>query len=300
MARHVRVPLLADMVLTGDPAEIRLLLTDPRADRTFAVRGPLLNRLIMRRIRRVLVLDGAPLPPVAPRAAPGRAGAQAALEQRLRALAEPCSPQQRDELVAHVLGHRDPAALAPLVQSVVGCLFAPGYEPRPERWEAARLIDAAVRSNNVLRRLGWALTRRVSRARAFLSEPVRNDRAGLHATAVAVHNLVASFETMRVLLSQPWSASSMTTESAVARCLSPPSAVLRQWNAHAATAAAELRPGTLVVADLHSAHESEPSGAIAFMRGTWAQCPAAAWVESLLAAVWEQAVSTLPGRGATT
>lgn len=294
MARHVRIPMIADVVLTDDPKEIRVLAADTRLDRTFAQRGPLLNRLIVRRIRGALAFRGSPLPPVAPRDAPGRAAAQAALESRLGSLTEPCSPEQLSELADHMTGRRDPAALPALVQAVVGSLFVAEYRPAAGRWRAARLLDAGVRSNNLVRRLWWIVTGDISRAREQLAKAVGNDPSGLHATGVAVHNLVASFEAMRDLLAQPWSACSMTTESAVARCLSAPSAVLRQADAHMITAAAELRRNTIVVCDLNAAHAREPSGDTAFMIESWSRCPAASWVTALLSAVWTQAVGVLP------
>ena len=52
MARRIRVPGLVDIVLVTEPKEIRALDEEPKVDRNFVGRGPLINRLITGRIRR--------------------------------------------------------------------------------------------------------------------------------------------------------------------------------------------------------------------------------------------------------
>ena len=56
MARHIRVPGIVDVVLVSDPAEIRALNDHAKIDRNFIPRGPIINRLIVGRIRRFLRL----------------------------------------------------------------------------------------------------------------------------------------------------------------------------------------------------------------------------------------------------
>jgi hypothetical protein len=58
-----------------------------------------------------------------------------------------------------------------------------------------------------------------------------------------------------------------------------------------ATIAGEVRPGTLVVLELDAARARTPGRDVELMTGTWAQCPAAAFVPALLRAVWERAVA---------
>ena len=59
-----------------------------------------------------------------------------------------------------------------------------------------------------------------------------------------------------------------------------------------ATIAGAVRPGTLVVLELDAARAHTPGRDVELMTGTWAQCPAAAFVPALLRVVWERAVAT--------
>src|SRR6202041_2404575 len=67
MARHIRVPGIVDVVLVSDPAEIRALNDHAKIDRNFIPRGPLINRLIVGRIRHWLKIMGQFLPSPVPR-----------------------------------------------------------------------------------------------------------------------------------------------------------------------------------------------------------------------------------------
>src|SRR5262245_56516288 len=76
MARHIRVSGLVDLLLVTDSSAIRVLNEDPRVDRKFLPRGPLVNRLIVGRIWRWFEIKGEPLPSLAPRADKLRADKQ--------------------------------------------------------------------------------------------------------------------------------------------------------------------------------------------------------------------------------
>ena len=83
MARSLRIPGLVDLIRADVRSDIHGLANDARLDRSFDQRGPLINRILVRRIRSVLRLDGMPLPSVAPRQDAGRARAQENLRRRL-------------------------------------------------------------------------------------------------------------------------------------------------------------------------------------------------------------------------
>src|SRR5262249_19781185 len=85
MGRSVRLPGRVDLIQADARSDIRGLADDTRLDRSFAPRGPLINRILVQRIRSVLRIEGVPLPSVAPRddaqrarsgdlAAPARSG----------------------------------------------------------------------------------------------------------------------------------------------------------------------------------------------------------------------------------
>ena len=62
MGRSLRIPGLIDLVQADARPDIRGLADDTRLDRKFELRGPLINRLLVLRIRSVLRLAGAPRP----------------------------------------------------------------------------------------------------------------------------------------------------------------------------------------------------------------------------------------------
>jgi hypothetical protein len=290
MPNGLRILALVDLLRADSPEAIGTLAADDRLDRRFDDAGPLFNRMLARRIRHLLRVDGVPLPPVAARDSPGRAERQAELEAALEPAPGrlPCDETHLEGLTAHVLGRSAPQAMGPLVQEVVGRLFLPDFRGTAESWDATGLLDAAVRSFNPLRQLVWLLTGRVERARRLLAERVGGDPAALHSIGIAVHNLVRSFERMRELAAGPDAVRRLSTEAAVAQCLAAPDSVLRQAVAPGATTAGSFRRGTIVLLELEAARARSLRRDVAFMTGSWSRCPAHRWVPALLAAVWDR------------
>jgi hypothetical protein len=293
MGRTLRIPGLIDLIRVDARADIRGLANDPRLDRRFELRGPLINRMLVRRIRNVLRLDGVPLPSVAPRQDAQRARAQDDLQRRLDP--ERQTPLWDEETIAGLAGAVRGTAgapeLGPATQQAVGRLFVPDYRGSRESFAAASVLDAAVHTRNPLRAIFLELSGRLRRSRQLLADLVGGDRAGVHATGIAVHNRVRGFERMRELWGERRWRSGSSTDAIVAQCLFAPPSVLRQATMPGATVAGAVRPGTLVVLELEAAHERMPGQDIQFMAGNWAQCPAAAFVPALLRAVWERAVA---------
>jgi len=290
MSGRVRIPGVIDVIRLDEPAAIKALSEDPRLDRAFTKAGPLFNRFLAGRIRRVLQVGGHPLPAVAPRDEPDRARLQAQLEQRLLN-AQLGTPQQRKTLAAYVRGEEHEAVLGPTAQAAVGELFSPGYEARPERWNAAKTLDAAPRSFNPLQMLWWALTGAVGRARKTLAAPVDGDPAAVHATGVAVHNLVRGLKIMRGIWREPFARESLTVDAVVCRCAVAPATVLRQWKTKASTVHGEIEPGVITIFQLDDARLRCPSHATVFMTESWSRCPAHHWTASLIGAVWKEALA---------
>ncbi len=292
---RLRIPYLIDLLRTDDPAAIKELAQDKRLDRAFTGRGGLLNRMLIAQVRRVLALEGSPLPSVAPRGDAERARVQAELQTRLDAAASAGSfdAESVTGIARAVRGLPDAPILAHAVQQAVGRLFAADYQASAETWAAAALLDRAAHSKNPLASLIWRVTGRVTAAQRLLGEKVHDDRAGVHATGIAVHNLVRGFELMRSLFAYPNTPDRTAGASVVARCVKAPESVLREAVADSPPGTDAIRPATLVVLDLGRAQVSDGSAEIAFMAGSWSQCPASAWVPALIRAVWEHAL-TLP------
>jgi hypothetical protein len=290
MARAIRVPGLVDLVTVDDPAAIRALAAEPRLDRRFTAAGPLVNRVLARRVRSLLQVGGLRLPAVAPREDPARATAQAALEGRLDPAGRPLWTEADVEALAGwVRGAGHPSEVGPLAQGVVGRLFDPAYRADFDGWEAALLLDAAPRARNPLTLLWWRVSGRLARARRLLAARVGGDPGGVHATGIAIHTLVRSLERLRALVAEPGARDSLGADAVLARCLAAPRSVMRQATDHATTAALTVRPGTLVVLELDAALARQPGPELALMTGSWSRCPAHRLVPALLLAVWERA-----------
>jgi hypothetical protein len=293
MAQRIRVPGLVDLVLVADPSEIRALNEEPRLDRRFLPRGPLVNRLIAGRIRRWFQIKGQPLPSLAPRGDQVRAERQ----QELAIALDPAngralwSEQQLDKLASFVrgVGTHDGAAIT--VQEIAGRLFDPLYAADPESWRAATLIDR-FREGFSHVQIIWLITGRLRRARALLVERANQNRWAMHATAIGVHGIVAALERMRQLRALP-DATSLGADAVLGRCLAPPKQVPRTVEASLASpfVAGEMQPGALVMLKLDAVEPSTPGAETVFMQGHWNACPAQAFVTALLQAVWHRSLT---------
>lgn len=294
MSGRIRIPGVVDVIRLDEPAAIRSLAEDRRLDRRFVKKGPLVNRMLAGRILKVLRVGGHPLPAVAPRDEFDRARLQAELERRLQN-AELGTPEQRQTLAAFVRGEKGEDVLGPTAQAAIGELFAPGYEAQAARWKAARTLDAAPRSFNPFQLVWWTLTGAVGRARKILAEPVHGDAAAVHATGVAVHNLVRGLKIMRGLWREPLARESLSEAAVVCQCAVAPPNIVRQWKGRASTVWGEVDEGVLTIFQLDDARQRCPSHATVFMTDSWSRCPAHHWTTALLGAVWREAKAG--GRG---
>lgn len=295
--RLLRIPYLVDLIRTDVPAEIRAYGADKRLDRDFAMHGPLLNRLLTRKLRSVLTLHGLPFPTVAPQADPDRVRSHGELSAKLAAPSDTFNDATLDGLARAVRGHPDAPVLEHAVQQAVGRLFADNYRADEQSYAAAVFLDRAVHSMNPLAGILWRITGKLAQAQGLLAQKVHGDRAGVHATGIAVHNLVRGFVEMRRLLAPPNSPDPAASDRLVAGCLKAPAGVLREARPDCPSLGDPVRSGTLVVLDLAAAQGRENSLDIVFMKGTWAECPAAGWVPALLRAVWDRAIKLPPSTG---
>jgi hypothetical protein len=294
---RLRIPALVDLIRVSDPELIVDLADDARLDREYVSRGPLLNRIVTGRIRKVLSLNGKPLPSVAPRGLKRPTPAQGALEARLTQMATKldASDPSIQALARYVRGEGPVSAAGPLAQEAVGRLFALDFTSDAESWAAAQVLDQAPRTFNLFLLLLWSLTGAVAKAKRLLSEKVGQDPSGVHGVGVAVHNFPPAFSHMRALYADPSARSRLTPEAAAAQCLVAPQQVVRQPTAAGDSLAGDFGDGTLILLQLNAANARAPSPKMAFMTQTWARCPAHAWVPALLAAVWRTAQGQLNG-----
>jgi hypothetical protein len=297
--RRIRIPGLLDILVAADSREVETLASDLKLDRAYRDRSLLLNRYVLRRVRKILEIDGRPFPTVAARDAEGRATAQSALWNRLNALAPHLSegPDELEGLAAYVRGDGLADACGPLVQQVVGRLFSPDFKVTSASWDAAVVLDKALRTMNPVLLAWWAVTRRVDRAKRLLSRMVGGDLAGVHAVGIALHNIVTGVTAMRLLFSERSERIAFSPKEAGARCLFAPSNVLRQPTALVNSTKGELTTKTLVMLNLQAANANSGDTDVVFLRETWSRCPAEQWVPSLLEGIWKRACSLPPNGG---
>ncbi|MCG5508753.1 hypothetical protein [Ectothiorhodospira lacustris] len=296
MARRLKLAGLIDLLWVEQPREILELAQDRRLDREFLPQGPWLNRLLARGIRRHLQLDGQPLPPLAPIGDERPNAAQITLAQSLEG--PPCSQADLEALAAYVARGNTLDGPGVLVQGIVGRLFNGDYRADPQSYRDACLLDTAARTLNPWRQWRWRRSGDVDQARARLAEKVDRDPVALHATAIAVHNLVAALERMRRLaMERPRTLAHITPAAAASRCLAAPGTVLRQARTHGNHAVGSFAPGTLILFRLETARARSLRHDVAFLTHTWSRCPAAAWAPRLLSEAWRKAGKMMPAQG---
>jgi hypothetical protein len=289
---RLHIPGLVDILRLDQPDQIVEAANDPRLDRNYIAKGPLLNRIVAGRIRKVLQLDGAPLPPVSPRGADRPLAAQAQLEARLNALTTDWSHDDPSikALADYVRGQGDAKMAGPLAQQAVGRLYNDDYIGDDRSWAAALVLAAAPRTFNPFLLIWWALTGRVNASRRLLAGKVGGDPSGLHGTGVAIHNIVAGLVRMRGLWADRNARHRLSAEAAAAQCLVAPGQVVRQPLKSGEMVAGDFKDTTLVLLQLDAAHQRDPTQELAFMTQSWSRCPAHAWVPALLVGVWRAAL----------
>ena len=284
MGTRIRIPALLDLLIVSDGREILGTADHPKLDRGPLPHGPLLNRLIAGIPAQVLRTFGRAAACRAPAWGCRARAAQRALAERLSAPA-PWDDESLD-MVAGWLRSRDPA-LGPACQQLVGRLFVPGFRASRATWNAATVLDRAL-TNPVLRLL-WTVTGELSRAQAILSTAMGGDRAGVHATGIAVHSLVRGVERLEHVLADASLRATVSDAGALGFAVSAPDTVLRHATGYAETPAGPVAPGTIVLFKLDQEANRLADPRLAFLSESWSACPAASLVPRLLAEIWARA-----------
>ncbi|WP_321859933.1 hypothetical protein [Burkholderia cenocepacia] len=290
---HKHISGLVDVIKVDQPADILQIARDGTLDRAFGSGKPLLNSLLVRRILKVLSYKGRRFPTMSARTAPGRETRQDALWQKLNAVAPDIrsAPADLEPLAAWVRDTNTGVAVGPLVQQVIGRLFNPTFEADEATWAAAQVMAASLAPGNVLRKLTWQVTGKVTRAKALLASMVGGDLAGVHAVSVAIHNIVKGLDQMRGLYLDASMRQTLTPEMASRRCLFAPGVVLRQATSSGTVGGCPYAAGTLLLLELEKARQASGDESMIFLADTWSRCPAEQWVPAMLEGVWKRATS---------
>lgn len=288
-----RIPGLLDVIEASDLNEIQTVNEQPDVDRQFSSRLPLLNGLLLGNLLGVLSYRGKRFPTMQPRQSASRAHDQNTLWDQLSARASffRDGPAELESVAAWLRGIGDVQEVGIVLQDLVGRAFEPSYRATEESWAAAITLAAAIRTRNPLKLLSWKLTGRVRSARNVLGAKVAGDRAGIHGTGIAIHNLVVALHSMKALYSDIGLRNWLSPEEATHRSLAAPATVLRQATAAGSICGCPFKKGTLFVLKLSEAFKRSGDEGIVFQRESWNQCPAEQWVPALLAGIWVRATN---------
>ena len=292
--RRIRIPFLLDLAVVRDDAEMARLNHEPTIVRHVTGKGGLIHRLIRRRIDVTLRVDAnRRLPTLEARDNEARQRAQAAATETLDGLAgQEASPFDREAiatLARFVLGDRLVQPVGVTVQQLIGRMFDRDYVATEESYTAARDVAAVFSSCPVtaLRVAWWKLTGRLAASKDLIWRLAHTDPVRIHATAIAMHQVVDSLVRMRAAArTDIWD----TTPAEAARAaLAAPPRVIRECTARSRDRDG-LRDGTLVMFKMRQMHVGTEDNDLAFATKQWNQCPARAIVPRLLEEVWAAAV----------
>lgn len=288
-----RIPGLIDVIEVSDLSEIKAANQQREIDRQFSWRLPLFNGLLLSNVLGTLSYREQRFPTMLPKQDVVRAHNQDALWNRLNAKASSLrdGPVELESIALWLQGTGEDQAVGILLQELIGRIFDSSYKATPESWAAAVTLDAAIRIKNPLKRLRWKITGRIRNARSVLAAKVAGDRAAIHGTGIAIHNLVTALRSMQALYRDISLRKSLSPEQAASRSLAAPAGVLRQATAAGAVSGCPFRRGTLFILKISEAYMRSGDDGVVFQRDSWNQCPAEQWVPALLAGIWLRAAS---------
>jgi hypothetical protein len=289
--KRQRVPGLVDLFEVSDPNEIKALARDPHLDRKFETATCPINWLLLKRSLKVLSFHGCRFPTMTARDDAQRTSIQ---ENLWNALSEKASlikngPDELEPLANWVRGYGPDAKLGVLVQQLLGQLFFSDFVATEASWDAAKVLVAAPRSNNLPLMLWWFVSGKVRHAKSLLASMVDDDLSAVNAIGIAVHNVVKSLRQMRVLHAGVETRPALSAEAAAEQCLFAPISVFRQATAAGQLGDCPYSRHSLFVLSIGEAARQAEGRSLVFMEDTWSRCPAILWVPAMLQRVWSRA-----------
>lgn len=310
MARLIRVPLVASLLLVSKAEEIDDLIGHPGLMRAFVRKGGLVNRFVVAGLDRQFRQKGQVLPAFLPREDAARAAGQQTLFANLDRLAQasawPRAPvSQMARYVATGREQREAeAALAyaiasPFLGSTAGTTDDT-YKPKGRYlWRLHRRI-ARARKRLSLSGLAYRVLGVDRRSRAAILAAVGNDAYGLHAVEFALANARVILEQMRHIVRDLADGRMLDGRAlAWAAVRTAPESVVRQTGATALTlphVSARVPPHTLVLLSMRRALTGDDASGYEFASTHWSACPARRFVMELFGAVGSAAVELADGK----
>lgn len=281
--RRITIPLIIDVLMVDDPAQIAILDANPAVTRNFAKSQSWAVRWLGMRLRKALSIGNTLFPALLPREDLIRRGQTEALQRRFGPKGEN-AVIARDDLQAlarYVRGEADEAAMIMQLQSVVGRQFSPDYKATRQTVLDAALLDGAAR--HFAKGFWLRLTGQIAPARRRMAQACDGDIYAAHATVVALQSLAVPMRGLRRRFDTARNTAGCGPEVAAA-VIEPPPHTLRTLSGpvEAPFLSRPLGPKSLLI------FTPRPSAGpdVAFAMGRWSQCPAHAFVLRLLEEVW--------------
>lgn len=298
MAHYLRYAGLASIVVVDNDEEIDALLDHPDLDRTYVSEGPLLNRLMISRLRHSLFRDGRPLLSFAPRGDGDRAAAQGALAKRLDALAER-RPWADDAIAAMadyvVKGTGRDTALAALTYATAYPFLAPDDTSEPVAFKPANfsrlfeLYEILQRARSPWKGLPIRLRGRDRRAAQEILRVTGGDDYGLHAVGVTLANSVLILDQLRALFADHGGDKNAALPNTWNKIRVAPAAVTRQNKVSCKIPGipGEIPANSLFLMQMRPATQPESPAGFEFATKHWSFCPASRYIEAIFARVYD-------------
>ena len=300
MARYLRFAGLASIVIVDSDDEVDALLDHPDLDRTYAVAGPVLNRLMISTLRHALFRDGRALLSFRPREDSERAAAQSALAKRLDVLAQrsPWADEAIAAMAAYVVKGTDrEGALAALTYATAYPFLAPDDAEEALPFEPAKfrhlfeLYQGLRLARNRVKGLPHRLLGVDKRAAREILQITGGDDYGLHAVGITLDNSVLILEHFRAAFANrlPDKAEALpfdwnkvrTAPAVVTRQNSVPCKVPGMPN--------EVPSNSLFLLKMRQALRPGSLAGFEFAGTHWSYCPAGRYIAAIFARVYELA-----------
>ncbi len=309
MARYVRLFGLASLVIVDHDREIEALNQHPALERDFESRGPLVNRMIVSRLKRQFTLDNQFMLSMRPKGDKERQNNQKNLKEKLDRFADTkdWSEEAIAALVVYILtGKEKDLAYAALTYVTAYPFQTEGATVSTlpfDEVEYLRLFELYKRLREIrrpfsLRGMFSRMTLGTQRAKKQLLESVGGDENGLHALETTLDNSLPILENLRTLAQETIKGRKKSVPFNWVSIRTAPVIVLRQIKQDFTLPFVDHRvpPFTLVIMRMRDSVKLDSNAGFEFAAGHWSACPAHHYVLSLFETVWSKASHVIARR----
>lgn len=296
---RIKIPWLLDIETVSEARDIVELAQHPSLDRDLEPKGPLINRIMLRRILSTFHAQGKPLPGFRGKDDAERAIAQTQLQSKLDKLAKKAAfdSELLKPAIAYVAGTAGQdidKAMAAICHVLAGVFNKESANINGgELWEHAQVVQASVQPLSA-RGFYYRFTGKNISARDSILASVNDEPNGLHAIAITTPNIVESLLKMNALSANHLPPRAINTDTPDGFWLlvrMAPETLFRKVRATVSlpTSGSILTRDALIMLRPRKAQRAEPTLGYTFMADGWSACPASAYVPAMCWFIWTHA-----------